>query len=329
LALYNTLHLLAYRLRAHLIRLQHYVSNQRRLEKLHKEGDLFLVEGSGDDWAAWRLEFAELWSSTSASSPNFLHRHCATLIESSHSLSAALSEYVPMHVSEETFWCRYLYARHRIIPQEHALFVLEINVASFTVEPIETDFQSWKDMFVSKWQLQDDDISSDCALALQKSQLLSWQYDRLVPVEVSAQDFWCRYLFRRAGPHQHTSITETPQVSRTSPSPARNHSASHHHASPDLNVRCAASDSQVNNSGACECSLSSSRAAPSTPPDARISSDSAVAIEWHGSDNNSSPKSPADSPSRSQLAACIPNPSLASAQDAAAPSDAAGWDEWE
>jgi hypothetical protein len=159
---------------------------------------VFLEDGRGDEWAAWCVQFAQLWSPRAIGSPNFFHKHCVGLLEGSESLASAFTSFVPSPVAEEHFWCRYLHARRRIVPNELALFVLESDAATFACEPDEIDFVGWKDVFFRDWEQEDGDVVADCEVALDKSQLLSWQYQQLVPADVCARDFWSRYLYRRA-----------------------------------------------------------------------------------------------------------------------------------
>jgi len=165
---------------------------------LHLDDGVFLVDSVGDNWDSWRLQFTELWSPNATTSPSAFHDHCVALLGSSESLSLVFTTLVPSSVSEETFWCRYLYARFCIIPHERALFLLESDAASFTSDPIESGFDIWKDLFFENWAQHDADVITDCNVALENSQFLSSQYRLLVPAIVSARDFWCRYLFLRA-----------------------------------------------------------------------------------------------------------------------------------
>jgi hypothetical protein len=170
--------------------------NHHRLEQLHEEDSVFLTDGAGEEWAAWCVEFAELWSPVE--SPNFFHEHCVALLEGSESLAAAFTLLVPLSVTEESFWCRYLHARRCVVPHELALYILESDPTTFTFEPNDINFINWKDSFFSDWEQVHRDVATDCEFALEKSQLLSWQYGRLVPASISTRDFWCRYLYRRA-----------------------------------------------------------------------------------------------------------------------------------
>ncbi len=184
---------------------------------------MFLVDGIGDEWACWSAQFAELWSSSHA--PKFFHDRCVSLLEGSESLAAAYSLFVPHEVPEYTFWCRYMNARRCILPREHALFLLEKDSSTFTCEPIGTDFHDWKSIFIGDWDRDDGGIVSDCIVAMEQSELLSWQYNRLVPSDICAQDFWSRYLFRRALLLRNVPNAELPQ-SPTLPIPLRNDGAS-------------------------------------------------------------------------------------------------------
>jgi hypothetical protein len=199
--------------------------NRRRLEQLHEEGGVFLTDGAGDEWSAWRVEFTQLWSPLAVESPNFFHDHCVALLEGSESLAAAFTSLVPSSVTEESFWCRYLHARRCIVPNELALFVLEGDPATFTSEPNDVDFDNWKDSFFSDWDQVHRDVAADCEVALEKSQLLSWQHARLVPASVSARDFWCRYLYRRAVLVRNFSKFEHDQSSARFASPVQAHAA--------------------------------------------------------------------------------------------------------
>jgi hypothetical protein len=132
---------------------------------------------------------ANLWSPLAVESPNFFHDHCVALLEGSESLAAAFTSLVPSSVTEESFWCRYLHARRCVVPTELALFLLEGDPATFTCEPNDVDFDNWKDSFFSDWDQVHRDVAADCEVALEKSQLLSWQHARLVPASISAIDF--------------------------------------------------------------------------------------------------------------------------------------------
>lgn len=112
-----------------------------------------MTDGAGNEWAAWRVEFTQLWSPLAVESPNFFHDHCVALLEGSESLASAFTSLVPSSVTEESFWCRYLHARRCIVPNELALFVLESDPATFTCEPNDIDFDNWKDSFFSDWEL--------------------------------------------------------------------------------------------------------------------------------------------------------------------------------
>jgi hypothetical protein len=199
--------------------------NRRRLEQLHEEGGVFLTDGAGNEWAAWRVEFTQLWSPLAVESPNFFHDHCVALLEGSESLASAFTSLVPSSVTEESFWCRYLHARRCIVPNEFALFVLESDPATFTCEPNDIDFDNWKDSFFSDWDHVHRDVATDCEVALQKSQFLSWQHARLAPASISARDFWCRYLYRRAVLVRNFSKFEHDQSSACFASPAQAHTA--------------------------------------------------------------------------------------------------------
>ena len=319
-----------------------------RLDMLHRDDAVFLAEHTGDDWDAWRLQFAELWSPNAAASPNDFHDHCAALLEGSQSLAAAFTTFVPSSVSEETFWCRYLYARRFIIPHEHALFVLEKETASFTTDPVESDFNHWKDMFVENWEQHDAGIVSDCTVALENSQLLSSQYRSLVPSAVCARDFWCRYLFRRAllvrsvtvvepehvtvAEPSHVTVIEPPQSSICSASPAPDVAAN---PTSECDSHISASQAFGAEDDDHRSSLSQATATisgeASTP--ASLAGDATSLTQPHASADSQSPNSGSLSSSTPEVVASkghhIPGSSPTALPGPPASSEVAAWDEWE
>jgi hypothetical protein len=216
------------------------------------------------------------------------------------------------------------------MPREHSLFALENNPATFTYESIETDFLDWKSMFMSKWDLDDRTVVSDCSLALEKSQLLSLQYQRLVPGDVCARDFWCRYLFRRAlllRNEPSIEATQSPTLPSAQaddePSDACGGSSGTSLKEPSGHVANAES------SDGSEFSSSQTTAPTSGDDFVVLPSGGAAPNELHSSDDF--PASNAGVSSSSSAAPSAASSAHSSAQVAQQPSssEAAGWDEWE
>ena len=288
---------------------------------------MFLVDGTGDEWAAWRVQFAQLWSPRAFGSPNFFHNHCVGLLEGSESLAAAFSSFVPSPVAEERFWCRYLHVRRRIVPHELALFVLETDAATFACEPDEIDFVGWKEVFFRDWEQEDGDVAADCEVALEKSQLLSWQYQQLVPADVCARDFWSRYLYRRAILVRNLSKIEQDSSSAVFAPPAEILHETHSTAIADnlsgTNATNAASDSNV---------FHSPQSTASTPSgETSLPGDVAAPAE-HRMSHADLPSTLACDPGPSSQTAA-PSSQVASSSHVTSqgPSslDVDGWDEWE
>jgi hypothetical protein len=315
---------------------------------LHRDDAVFLAEHTGDDWDAWRLQFAELWSPNAAASPNDFHDHCAALLEGSQSLAAAFTTFVPSSVSEETFWCRYLHARRFIVPHEHALFVLEKETVSFTTDPVESNFNDWRDVFVENWEQHDAGIVSDCTVALENSQLLSSQCRSLVPSAVCARDFWCRYLFRRALLVRSVTVVEPEHVTVAEPSLVTV-------IEPPQSSICSASpapDVAANPTSECDSHISVSQAFSAEDDDHRSSLSQATATisgeastpaslagdatsltQPHASADSQSPNSGSLSSSTPEVVASkghhIPGSSPTALPGPPASSEVAAWDEWE
>ena len=288
----------------------------------------FLVDGIGDEWAQWSLQFAQLWSSQHAS--EFFHDRCIEFLEGSESLASAFSSLVPSSVSEETFWCRYLLARRCILPHEHALFILENDPATFSFEPIETDFHVWKGLFSGEWDHNDPQMISDCTVALEKSQLLSWQYKRLVPADVSARDFWCRYLFRRALLARKESNDEVSLPSSMSPTLSNEHTSLAREVGDD--GLCAESSSQVV-SAIDDVASSLSHSIASTSGDASPPGSVATpTIEQHSSHGRISSSLGVQSSSIAESATPATHTTHSSSHvsvQGTSSLEVAGWDEWE
>ncbi len=291
------------------------------------EERIFLVDGIGDEWTQWSLQFAQLWSSPHAT--EFFHDRCVEFLEGSESLAAAFSSLVPSSVSEETFWRRYLHARCCILPHEHALFILENDPGTFSFDPIETDFHDWKGVFFGQWDHDDRQMISDCTVALEKSQLLSWQYGRLVPADVSARDFWCRYLFRRALLARKEPNDELSKPSSMSLTLSNEHTNLGCEAGGD--GLCAESSNKILSAiDDIDSSLPHSKAAMSG--DASHPSSVAPPIEQHESDGCISSNLGVQSSTISESAAPVTPKTHISSQDSVQGTsslEVSGWDEWE
>lgn len=299
-----------------------------RLERLHSDGNVFLVDGSGSDWATWRVQFSQLWSPLADRTTNFFHDYCVALLDGSESLAAAFASFVPSSVAEESFWCRYLYARRLILPHELAVFILENEATTFSLEPNDVDFASWKEVFLNDWEKEDGDVATDCEVALEKSQLLSWQYRHLVPANVSARDFWCRYLYRRAILMQRLSTVEHDQSIAISETPAQGLHDAH-----SAEITSAATEPNAMNSSEDGVACSPSQIATSTschdtslPGDVMSPAEPLAQLDVHQSHSthDSKPSSPSADSENQDVSS---SGQVSSRVHSSLEED--GWDEWE